>query len=127
MQSIERREVMIGSDITMTSDTKVKPKSKETSHRRSYQNSYGAMTITLSYLTQLEQVNLQGLNRWWYSVGVQRIQARISLRIPVYFLQSENPAKLYELDCKVSKQEVSCSSPCTSASSSGDLSPKFKT
>ena len=35
--------------------------------------SYGAMTVTLSFLTRFEQHRMQGLDQWWYNVGVCRV------------------------------------------------------
>lgn len=35
--------------------------------------SYGAMTVTLAFLTQSQQTALQALNHWFYDVAVSRI------------------------------------------------------
>ena len=37
------------------------------------------------------------MSQWWYVTGVSRIQTRLRLPLPVYFLMSEDPAKMYEL------------------------------
>ena len=38
------------------------------------------------------------MNTWWYGKGVSRIQVRVRLPIPVFFLSSEDPSKIYELE-----------------------------
>ena len=42
-----------------------------------FQNSLGAMTVTTSFMTQLEQTQMQGINKWWYKKGVGRVQVKI--------------------------------------------------
>lgn len=36
--------------------------------------SYGCMTTVLSFFTLLDSLKLQVLSKWWYKVGVGRIQ-----------------------------------------------------
>ena len=38
-----------------------------------FQNSLAAMSVTLSYLHQIEQTNSQVINKWWYERGTERI------------------------------------------------------
>ena len=46
--------------------------------------SYGGMTETFNFLFPIEQLQMQGLNKWWYDKGVKRVQ--ISFKLPdVYF------------------------------------------
>ena len=63
---------------------------------KKFYQSYGAMTIVMSYLPQIERVFLQILNRWWYNRGVARIQVRLELTAPIYFLSNENPSEIFE-------------------------------
>lgn len=42
--------------------------------RKRIDKSYGAMTIIMGYLPQLEQLKLHGLDTWWYDIGVGRVQ-----------------------------------------------------
>ena len=44
-----------------------------------FQNSLAAMTVTTSYLTQFEQIELQALNKWWYERAAERIQRKVFL------------------------------------------------
>ena len=44
-----------------------------------FQNSLAAMTVTTSYLTQLEQTEFQALNKWWYGRAAERIQIKVFL------------------------------------------------
>ena len=32
------------------------------------------MIMVMGYLPQLEQTKLQGLDKWWYDIGVSRVQ-----------------------------------------------------
>lgn len=41
--------------------------------------SYGAMTVLLSYLTQMQGLFLQSLNKFSYNIGVGRVQLKIQL------------------------------------------------
>lgn len=36
--------------------------------------SYGAMSTVMGYLPQIEQLNMQSLDKWWYDTGVGRVQ-----------------------------------------------------
>ena len=54
------------------------------------------MTAVMGYLSQVERVEMQILNRWWYDRGVARIQVRLSLTAPIYFLSNDNPSKVFE-------------------------------
>jgi hypothetical protein len=38
-----------------------------------FQNSLAAMTVSLSFLTQLEQTQFQAVNKWWHERGTERI------------------------------------------------------
>ena len=58
------------------------------------------------FLTEHEQLSFQQLNKWWYKTGVQRIQMRISLRPPVYFLSSQNSGQLFSVQTQTSKYEL---------------------
>ena len=41
--------------------------------------SYGSMSTTLSYLDELEQLQMQLLCLWYYHIGVSRIQTRYEI------------------------------------------------
>lgn len=42
-------------------------------------SSYGAMTEVLSFYGEIEVLRYQQLSKWWYSVGVSRVQTRLIL------------------------------------------------
>ena len=50
---------------------------------------------------------MQQLNGWFYKIGVGRIQTRLELPVPVYFLLSEDPSRLFQL--KSSTRAAVCS------------------
>lgn len=41
--------------------------------------SYGGMTVTMRFLPAIEQLRMQGLNKWWYNRGVSRVQTLLVL------------------------------------------------
>lgn len=41
--------------------------------KKNIANSYGAMTITMGFLSPTESVQMQSLSKWWYTTGVARI------------------------------------------------------
>ena len=43
------------------------------------------MTMVMGYLPWLEQLKMQGLDKWWYVTGVGRVQVRLELQKMVYF------------------------------------------
>ena len=47
--------------------------------RQRFDKSYGAMTMIMGYLPRLEQLKMQGLDKWWYVIGVGRVQVRLDL------------------------------------------------
>ena len=49
-------------------------------------------------MTAIEQTMLQLLSKWWYRVGVSRIQTRITLTAPVFFLWSKRPRSVFVLE-----------------------------
>ena len=52
--------------------------------------SYGGMTEVMSFMTQLEQLKFQQLNKWWYTLGVSRIQTRVKVTArDLLFVQEE--------------------------------------
>lgn len=46
---------------------------------QSYLESFGAMTVTMSFLEDVDQTKLQLVNKFMYDVGVSRVQTRIHL------------------------------------------------
>lgn len=47
--------------------------------------SYGCMITVLSYFESLEKLKLQLLSKWWYQVGIGRIQTKFMLlTLPLY-------------------------------------------
>ena len=44
------------------------------------------MTIILGYLPRIEQLQLQGLDKWWYSTGVGRVQVHLILEKMFFFV-----------------------------------------
>ena len=86
-----------------------------------FQNSLAAMTVTTSYLTQLEQIEFQALNKWWYGRAAERIQRKVFLENTFYFelgrsvfaynklegvtkLELKGDTKLYKPECWTSIQ-----------------------
>ena len=45
--------------------------------RQRFDQNYGAMTIIMGYMPRLEQLNMQGLDKWWYVTGVGRVQVSL--------------------------------------------------
>ena len=41
--------------------------------------SYGGMTVCMNFLKPIEQLQMQCVNKWWYEVGIGRVQVRIKL------------------------------------------------
>ena len=41
--------------------------------------SFGAMTTTMAYLSESQKTRMQLLSKWWYKVGVCRVQKRVTL------------------------------------------------
>ena len=41
--------------------------------------------MVMGYLPRLEQLKMQGLDKWWYVTGVGRVQVRLDLQKMVYF------------------------------------------
>ena len=48
--------------------------------------SYGGMTETLNFLSEIEQLQLQALSKWWYKTGVGRVQTVICLDKVFFFV-----------------------------------------
>lgn len=55
-------------------------------NRTIFNRSYGAMTVTLSYLSGIESLKLQCLDTWWYVVGVGRVQMSIQVSPKMAYL-----------------------------------------
>lgn len=66
-----------------TADSKAVLASKELC-RKMY-TSFGAMRETMEFLNEIEQVVLQALNKWWYVIGVGRVQTRTRQTSVFYF------------------------------------------
>ena len=43
-------------------------------HYSRFDQNYGAMFMIIGYLPLIEQLRLQGLDTWWYTIGVARVQ-----------------------------------------------------
>ena len=78
---------------------------------------FGAMRILLSFLDQYGQVGFQILDKWWYNIGVSRIQTRFLGRgfythDKVYYIKSDfdhsiwcyttSTQKMKRIDCRES-------------------------
>ena len=50
-----------------------------------FYKSFGAMTVTMRYLPQIEQLKLQRLDIWMYGRGAERLQSRVILENGFYF------------------------------------------
>ena len=59
--------------------------------RSRFDQSYGAMTMIMGYLPQIEQLRLQGLDTWWYTIGVGRVQVDLETGKMFYFVFSREP------------------------------------
>ena len=40
---------------------------------RGFDQSFGGMATVMGYLPLIEQLELQGLDKWWYVIGVSRV------------------------------------------------------
>ena len=60
-----------------------------------FYKSFGAMTVTMSFLFHIEQLRLQHLNKWMYERGVKRVQVRFKIFRVFYFadFQGYHPFK----------------------------------
>ena len=56
---------------------------------------FGAMRVLFTFFDQYGQVGFQALDKWWYNIGVSRIQTRFLGRgfythDKVYYIKSES-------------------------------------
>ena len=95
-----------------------------------FANSYGCMTTVMSFLTPLEQLKMQLLSIWWYSVAVARVQTRFKLlTMPlferVYFFSQkgsqDRSVKLFEFNPKNKRLVCIAVTPNTKLSDDGQL------
>ena len=57
--------------------------------RQRFDQNYGAMTMVMGYLPRLQQLQMQGLDKWWYVTGVGRVQVSLeNQQKMVYFTHS---------------------------------------
>ena len=52
--------------------------------RQRFDQDYGAMTMIMWFLPRLEQLKMQGLDKWWYVIGVGRVQVSLETQKMVY-------------------------------------------
>lgn len=76
---------IIGQDKQLTKEAK----QKELEKRKRFDRSYGAMTMIMAYLPQIEQLKLQSLDTWWYCTGVGRVQVQLCLRPRMFYFTNE--------------------------------------
>ena len=58
---------------------------KAQDRRKRFDQNYGAMMIVMQYLPRIEQLSLQGLDKWQYTIGVSRVQVRLETGKMFYF------------------------------------------
>ena len=49
------------------------------------------MTMVMEYLPWLEQLKMQGLDKWWYVTGVGRVQMSLEKPKMLYFIHPSQP------------------------------------
>lgn len=49
------------------------------------------MNMVMVYLPQEEQLSLQGLDTWWYAIGVCRVQVRLDLMPDTFYFADDRP------------------------------------
>ena len=49
------------------------------------------MTMIMGYLPRMKQLRLQGLDTWWYIIGVARVQMRLEVGKIFYFSSDTKP------------------------------------
>ena len=54
--------------------------------RQRFDQIYGAMITIMGYLPRIEQLRLQGLDTWWYTNGVGRVQVFFKCPKMFYFV-----------------------------------------
>ena len=58
------------------------------SQSKRFDKSYGAMTTIMGYLNRIESVKLQGLDTWWYVIGVARVQTLFELSPKMFYFNN---------------------------------------
>ena len=53
--------------------------------RRLVWTSYGIAMVALPFLEEVEQINLQALNLFWYQIAISRVQTIIYEACPMFF------------------------------------------
>ena len=77
--------------IVIGQDSHLIPTIAPRNHRPRFDQNYGAMTMVMGYLPRIEQLNLQGLDSWWYVIGVARVQVSLDTGNMIYFVSKNEP------------------------------------
>ena len=59
------------------------------------------MRILLSYLDEKQKIKWQLLSKWWYDIGVGRVQTRLPTKNPIFAIKSSFSAKVAGQDLEV--------------------------
>ena len=59
---------------------KLRSKALAVGQRQRFDQIYGAMIMIMGYLPQIEQLRLQSLDSWWYTIGVGQEQVFSSVQ-----------------------------------------------
>lgn len=70
--------------------------------------SFGATRVLFSYLEQLEVLLMQNCNKWFYNVGVGRIQTRLLLLPNLLFVSNLPELKIHELKFPYNRVRQRC-------------------
>ena len=65
--------------------TKMAPKPQS---KKRFDKNYGAMSTIMGYLPRIEQLQLQGLDTFWYTIGVGRVQWLFALSDMLYLVDN---------------------------------------
>ena len=77
VQKAETGDGIVGHDNQLAATTQV--------NRKRFDQNYGAMTMVMRCLPLLEQLKMQGLDKWQYVTGVSRVQVRLEMQKMCYF------------------------------------------
>ena len=70
---------------------KLRSKALAVGQRQRFDQIYGAMIMIMGFLPEIEQLRLQGLDTWWYTIGVGRVQVFLKRQEMFYFALRDKP------------------------------------
>ena len=78
-------------DFDSLNSKKMGSKALAVRQRQRFDQIYGAMIVIMGYLPRIEQLKLQGLDSWWYTIGVGRVQVFLKRQEMFYFALGDKP------------------------------------